>query len=333
MTAHINETHRTTLRALADTVVPSMQRSEDPTGFWTLCGSDLKANLAVEQALTGLPEEQRAGMLALLDGLHAHGFPDASVSEREQLIRSVAQLSPEAAAAMNALVSLTLAFAYTGPDPATATNPMWAGFGYPGAPAIAPGGGDAPAPFVPRDGVVDADVCVIGSGAGGGLIAGKLAQSGLSVVVLEAGGDFNESDFSGLGLPAFQQLFWRGGPTPTADFNVTLLAGGTLGGGPTVNWSNCLRTPAKVRGQWAREFGLEGLDGPDYDRHMEAVWTQLRESTATARTSTAPMSACATERPRSAGRSRHSIATPTRPRIFDRHRRLHRSRRSLGRQA
>ncbi len=93
--------------------------------------------------------------------------------------------------------------------------------------------------------------------------------------MLEAGGDFNESDFSGLELPAFQQLFWRGGPTPTADFNVTLLAGGTLGGGPTVNWSNCLRTPAKVRGQWAREFGLEGLDGPDYDRHMEAVWTRL----------------------------------------------------------
>ena len=53
-----------------------------------------------------------------------------------------------------------------------------------------------------------------------------LAQSGLDVVVLEAGGNFNEPDFNGLELPAFQQLFWRGGPTPTADFNVTLLAGG-----------------------------------------------------------------------------------------------------------
>ena len=63
--------------------------------------------------------------------------------------------------------------------------------------------------------MLEADVCVVGSGAGGGLIAGVLAQAGLDVVVLEAGGNFNEPDFSGLELPAFQQLFWRGGPTPT----------------------------------------------------------------------------------------------------------------------
>ncbi len=104
----INQTHRTVLRALAETVVPSMQRPEDPTGFWSLSGSDLKANLAVEQALTGLPEQQRAGLLALLDGLHTHGFAAASPAEREQLISGVAQLGPEAAAAMHALVNYAL---------------------------------------------------------------------------------------------------------------------------------------------------------------------------------------------------------------------------------
>ena len=70
-------------------------------------------------------------------------------------------------------------------------------------------------------------------------------------------------------------MFWRGGPTPTADFNVNLLAASTLGGGPTVNWSNCLRTPAWVREQWARESGLEGVDGPEFDRHLDAVWRRL----------------------------------------------------------
>ena len=107
------------------------------------------------------------------------------------------------------------------------------------------------------DAVLEADVCIVGSGAGGGLIAGVLTQAGLDVVVLEAGAAHSEADFSGLELPAFQQLFWRGGPTPTADFNLTLLAAATLGGGPTVNWSNCLRTPSCVREQWARESGLE----------------------------------------------------------------------------
>ena len=275
MKTPISDTHRAVLRTLADTVVPSLRRPDDTTGFWARSGSDLHANIAVEHALSGLPEDELAGMLALLDGLHVLGFVTGSERSREQLIRNVALMGTRPAAAMNALISLTLAFAYAGPDPRTANNPMWAGFGYPGAPGIEPGGGEAPTPFVPAGSQVTADVCIVGSGAGGGLIAGMLAQSGLDVVVLEAGGNFNEPDFNGLELPAFQQLFWRGGPIPTADFNVTLLAGGTLGGGPTVNWSNCLRTPAKVREQWARGFGIEGIDGPDFDRHIDAVWTRL----------------------------------------------------------
>jgi choline dehydrogenase-like flavoprotein len=30
-----------------------------------------------------------------------------------------------------------------------------------------------------------------------------------------------------------------------------------------------------VREQWAREHGLEGLDGPEFDRHLDAVWERL----------------------------------------------------------
>ena len=30
-----------------------------------------------------------------------------------------------------------------------------------------------------------------------------------------------------------------------------------------------------MREQWAREHGLEGLDGPDFDRHLDAVWERL----------------------------------------------------------
>ena len=136
-------------------------------------------------------------------------------------------------------------------------------------------GGAEPLATITPNGDVDCDVVVVGSGAGGGLIAGVLAEAGHDVVVLEAGGSHNEADFAGLELPAFQQMFWRGGPTPTADFNVNLLAASTLGGGPTVNWSNCLRTPDWVREQWARESGLEGVDGADFDRHLDAVWRRL----------------------------------------------------------
>jgi choline dehydrogenase-like flavoprotein len=69
-------------------------------------------------------------------------------------------------------------------------------------------------------------------------------------------------------------MYWRGGPQPTAEGNVSLVAGTTLGGGTTINWQNCLRTRPWVREEWA-EHGLEGVDGPEFDRHLDAVWERI----------------------------------------------------------
>ena len=132
-------------------------------------------------------------------------------------------------------------------------------------------------PLVPEGDTAsyEADAVVVGSGAGGGVIAAALAEAGQKVIVLEAGGLYHESQFPGYELWAYQNLYWRGGPNPTADMNVALYAGATYGGGTTINWTNCLRTKPWVREQWAREHGLEGLDGPDFDRHLDAVWERL----------------------------------------------------------
>ncbi len=90
---------------------------------------------------------------------------------------------------------------------------------------------------------LEADVVVVGSGAGGGVIAGELAVAGHKVIVIEMGGYFDESDFLGLELTAYQQLFLNGGPFTTAEGQVGLQAGSSLGGGTVLNWTNCLRTP------------------------------------------------------------------------------------------
>jgi choline dehydrogenase-like flavoprotein len=55
---------------------------------------------------------------------------------------------------------------------------------------------------------------------------------------------------------------------------VTIQAGSTLGGGTTINWTNSLRTHDWVREEWAQS-GLEGLDGPEFDRHLDAVMGRL----------------------------------------------------------
>jgi hypothetical protein len=223
-----------------------------------------------------VPESLRVGLFFLLDGMASFGFVDASQEAREQILQNVAAFSPDAAAGVDAFRQLTLLMAYGAPDQ-TGRNPNWVILGYPG-PISAPSPEPKPIqPVAPTGGVLtlEADVCMVGSGAGGGVIAGTLAEKGQKVVVLEAGGYYNEADFNQLELWAYQHLYYRGGYFPSADGNVILVAGATLGGGTTVNWMNCLRTRPGVRAQWAQEFGLEGLDSPEYDRHFDAILSRL----------------------------------------------------------
>src|SRR3954454_20311264 len=277
MPVPLTDDQRATLRAVCDTVVPSIEHTPDPTGFWARKATDIGVDQAFEQMLETMPPENQAGIGQLLDGLAQQGFADASQLSREQLLRNIALLGPEAAAGVGALTGLTLFLYYGMPvDPQTGQNPNWAQFGYPGPIAAPP---QTPKPFTPltpeADATLEADVVIVGSGAGGGTIAGTLAKQGLKVLVVEQGGYYNEADFAQLELKAYQEMYWRGGPTPTGDMNVTILAGATLGGGTVINWTNSLKTKPWVREQWAREHGLEGIDGPDFDRHLDTVCQRL----------------------------------------------------------
>ncbi|HTQ17837.1 GMC family oxidoreductase [Mycobacterium sp.] len=270
--AWLTQERQEVLKALAETVVPSIDRADDPCGFWARSGSDLGADLGTIHALGTLPDEQRDGLLGLVDALGAQGIVGASQQSREELLAATASLGPMVSAGVEILIKLILMHSYGLANPATGQNPMWKKFGYPGSTVATPKGTKTIVPFVP-DGDIElvADAVVIGSGAGGGVIAGRLAQAGQRVVVLEAGGYYDEEDFDQVELHAYRNTFWRGGPSPTADMNLTLQAGATLGGGTTINWTNCLRTRSWVREEWANEHGLKGVDGPEFDRHLDAV--------------------------------------------------------------
>jgi choline dehydrogenase-like flavoprotein len=274
----LTPTRREVLAAFCDTVVPPVERGDDPDGFWARKATDLGVDAGVAELIAGIPDPAlRGGLLQLVDALLDQGFTTApSQASREQILRNLCMASPDAAQGVGALTQMTLFLYYGAPDPATGKNPNWTTFGFPGPAAPPQNVPKAIQPLAPEAATtLEADVCVVGSGAGGGTIAGTVAKRGLKVVVLEAAGYFNESDFLGLELPAYQSMFWRGGPTPTADGNVSLQAGTTLGGGTTINWMNCLRTKPWVREEWAREFGLEGVDGPDFDRHLDAVLERI----------------------------------------------------------
>lgn len=274
--SQLTDDQRATLRAVCDTVVPSIPRAADPDGFFARTASDVGVPDALEGMLGLMAPEQVAGFAELLDALAAQGFAAKSQASREQLMRNVALLGGAAAVGVGALQQLTLFLHYGLPDP-TGQNPSWKAFGFPGPTVAPPRDTKTITPLEPEGDAVtlEADVVVVGSGAGGGVIAGTLARQGAKVVVLELGGYVDESDFDQLEIPAYQRSYWRGGPHPTADMNISLQAGSCLGGGTTINWTNSLRTKPWVREEWADKHGLAGLDGPDFDAHLDAVWERL----------------------------------------------------------
>ena len=284
-----DDAQRATLTAFCDTIVPSLPPPADDGAevgaFWARSGSDLGVPEAMEVGLLMAepPDEVVAGLRELLDGLAAQGMSAETPQElREQIVIGVENSGPEALAGIATLRGLCLSLFYALPDLGTGRNPNWDAIGYPG-PIDPPRPTEKPIALRTPEGgelTIDADVCVIGSGAGGGVIAGELAGRGKSVCVLEAGAYHNESDFNGLELPAYQNMYLNGGPFLTAEGQISMLAGTGLGGGTVINWTNCLRTHGWVREEWARDHGLEGLDGADYDADMDAVLERLQANDA-----------------------------------------------------
>ena len=118
---------------------------------------------------------------------------------------------------------------------------------------------------------LDADVCVIGAGAGGAVAAAELAEGGARVVVLEQGSHHDPDDFTAQPMEMMARLYRDGGQTVTLGAPpIPLLLGRGLGGTTLVNSGTCFRTPAHILERWRREYGLE-LDGGVLDPCFERV--------------------------------------------------------------
>jgi choline dehydrogenase-like flavoprotein len=106
-----------------------------------------------------------------------------------------------------------------------------------------------------QDKIVEADVVVIGTGAGGGISAQIFAEAGLNVVMVEEGPYQSTADFHMQESEAYPHLYQEVANRKTADKAITILQGRTVGGGTTVNWTSCFRIPDKTLEHWQQQYG------------------------------------------------------------------------------
>ncbi|UTW01756.1 GMC family oxidoreductase [Amphritea atlantica] len=107
--------------------------------------------------------------------------------------------------------------------------------------------------------IIDADVVVIGSGAGGAINAYELAKQGKKVVVLEAGPYVPSSEFKEMMAVAMGSLYQDEGGQSNTHGDVTVLQGACVGGSTVVNAALCFRTPDYFLNLWKAEHGLVNL--------------------------------------------------------------------------
>jgi choline dehydrogenase-like flavoprotein len=127
----------------------------------------------------------------------------------------------------------------------------------------------------PQDAEDEADVVIIGSGAGGGVAAEILAGSRLRVIIVEEGPLRSTGDFHMKESEAYPDLYQESAARKTADKSINILQGRCVGGSTTVNWTSSFRTPPSTLACWQSRFGLEDCTPENLRPWFELVERRL----------------------------------------------------------
>ncbi|HET8713169.1 MAG TPA: GMC family oxidoreductase N-terminal domain-containing protein [Gemmatimonadales bacterium] len=209
----------------------------------------------------------------LLSGM-PRPFTRMSPAQRERCLRGWAlSRLPQRRKAFQALKRLTTVTHYTTPGTARA-------IGYPGPLGPPPNTAKSIRPLtITGRTLLDCDVVVVGSGAGGGVVAAELAAGGKDVIVLEKGGYRNEADFTHVEGEALESMYDAAGLLATRDLGLVVLQGATLGGGTVINYTTSFPTPPSVRHEWATKHGLPHFESKEFNVSLHKVGNRIGVNT------------------------------------------------------
>ena len=281
---------RRIVSVVCETFCPRLDAGpEEPPALFGVGAGDLGVATALEQVVAGQAADRRrelrlfirlldsAAFMLFLTGI-PRGITRMSPDQRERALLALSRsVVPQVRTGYKALKRLStfLFYAVVRED---GRNRVWPALGYdliPPAPARSP----LRLTTIPDHTTLAADACVVGSGAGGGVVAARLAEAGLRVVVLEAGAGDQAADYDQREIVGMQRLYLDEGTTSSHDLGVAILAGSCLGGGTSINWQTSLRLPDYIRDEWAERSGVHAFAGDRFSAALDAVCARLHVGT------------------------------------------------------
>lgn len=277
---------------MCDTLLPSFTRTDDPAGYYATGALAAGTPQRVEAMLGRLANPHDLARLLLLlsvldsrlanllQGAGYRSFADLDGTARERVLASLAHSSVTLRrAGFQALKRLCQVAHFCWPA-ADGSHPAWRAVGYPGS-LPPPARVVEPLPALRPDGdtVLDCDVVIVGSGAGGGVVAGVLAQAGRDVIVLERGGNPSSRDMTQVEGEMLDSLFLDGGMIMTDSGSMPILAGRCLGGGTVINWTTSFALPETTRAEWDARSGLDLFERPAFADALGRVAARVNVGT------------------------------------------------------
>lgn len=123
---------------------------------------------------------------------------------------------------------------------------------------------------------LDADVIVIGTGAGGAAVGAELAEAGYDVLFVEEGGYNPTSSFSPTSTESIPRLYRDAGATAVLGRPpIPYLEGRTVGGTTVLNGGMTYRPPGHVLADWERVTGSPDMGERGLEALMERAETAV----------------------------------------------------------
>ncbi|AKN18280.1 oxidoreductase GMC-type [Mycobacterium haemophilum DSM 44634] len=240
------------------------------------CGGPTSDQLVerVDRYLTRLPTASRLAVRAGLASMTAASYLTTGrplsrldPGQREQVLRRVAALSPDANAAIEAIKVIVLLA-----NGADSYAPELFARAHEHDPAR-PDAALTVTQSTDSASVITADAVIVGSGAGGAMVARTLARAGFGTVVLEEGRRWTVDEFrTSHPIDRYAGLYRGAGATIALGRpSLVLPIGRAVGGTTVVNSGTCFRPPLAVQRRWRDEFGLGLADPERLTEHLDDV--------------------------------------------------------------